>query len=53
MGIGDRTIDSFVDAICSLIHNKIKRQKMGIFARERSLNYGSEPYISALYKMIG
>lgn len=51
--IVDRTIDSFVDAICSLIHNKIKRQKMGIFARERSLNYGSEPYISALYKMIG
>ena len=51
--IVDRAVSSFVDAILSLIHNNEKRQTMGAYAREKSLNYGSEPYMRALYKMIG
>lgn len=51
--IVDRAVSSFVDAILSLVHNKEKRETMGCIAREKSLLYGSEPYMSALYKMIG
>lgn len=49
----ERKVPFFVDAILSLMHNKEKRETMGCIAREKSLNYGSEPYMSALYKMIG
>ena len=51
--IVERTASSFVEAILSLIHNKEKREKMGCIAREKSLNYGSEPYMRALYTMLG
>lgn len=51
--IVDRNVDSFVDAILRLMNNKEKRQSMGEFAREKSFGFGSEPYMSALYKMIG
>ena len=51
--IVDRAVSSFVDAILSLIHNNEKRQTMGAYAREKSVLYGSEPYMRALYKMIG
>lgn len=51
--IVDRAVPFFVDAILSLIQNNEKRQTMGAYAREKSLLYGSEPYMKTLYKMIG
>lgn len=51
--IVERTVPSFVNSILNLMRNNEKRQAMGCIACEKSLNYGSEPYMSALYEMIG